>query len=149
MSLLVEGPGLESGSSCFMGFVLKPCGCQQQESSSVPRSTCGKSARHSDFFGCSPFLRIRGKLQLCPASPFRPPGSIDQPNPLRRNSDGRGQPLPNLANVMIALRQDPKLRDLLTYDEMFCVAVLNGKRPVRDTDVTKIQEYRNALACAL
>jgi len=55
--------------------------------------------------------------------------------------DGRGQPLPNLANVMIALRQDPKLRDLLTYDEMFCVAVLNGKRPVRDTDVTKIQEY--------
>src|SRR6186997_2044818 len=30
MSLLVEGPGLESGSSCFMGFVLKPCDCQQR-----------------------------------------------------------------------------------------------------------------------
>jgi len=86
-----------------MGLVLKPCGCQQQESSSVPRSTCGKSARHSDFFGCSPFLRIRGKLQLCPAGPFRPPGSIDQPNPLRRNSTWKKLQPPRSSHVLVRL----------------------------------------------
>jgi predicted P-loop ATPase len=47
---------------------------------------------------------------------------------------------PNLANALRALRQDQRFKDALSYDEMLCAALLNGK-PVRDTDVTAIQEY--------
>jgi len=42
---------------------------------------------------------------------------------------------------MSALRCDPKITSALSYDEMLCAAVLNGERPVRDTDVTEMQEY--------
>jgi predicted P-loop ATPase len=55
--------------------------------------------------------------------------------------DDRGMPLPILANVMTALRSDPKINGALAYDEMLCAVVFNGERPVRDTDVTEMQEY--------
>jgi len=55
--------------------------------------------------------------------------------------DDRGMPLPNLANVMTALRSDPKIKGALAYDEMLCAVALEGERPVRDTDVTEMQEY--------
>jgi len=55
--------------------------------------------------------------------------------------DDKGMPLPILANVMTALRSDPKISGALAYDEMLCAVVLNGDRPVRDTDVTEMQEY--------
>jgi predicted P-loop ATPase len=55
--------------------------------------------------------------------------------------DDKGIPLPNLANVMTALRSDPKIKGALAYDEMLCAVVVNDERPVRDTDVTEMQEY--------
>ncbi|MBB3972519.1 VapE domain-containing protein [Hansschlegelia beijingensis] len=70
--------------------------------------------------------------------------------------DERGAPLNTLANVMIGMRSDPQLRQLVAYDEMLCagtlmrpVPVFGAKpptepfapRPVSDADVSAIQEY--------
>jgi predicted P-loop ATPase len=64
--------------------------------------------------------------------------------------DDKGRILSNLANVMLALRNDASLCDMLAYDEMYAGEVLlceiNGTtcakpRPVTDVDVTAIQEY--------
>jgi predicted P-loop ATPase len=67
-----------------------------------------------------------------------------------------GDPIPNLANAMLALREDARVADLFAYDEMLRVAMLmrpvptqtipDGAyefqtRPVRDTDVTRLQEW--------
>jgi predicted P-loop ATPase len=65
-----------------------------------------------------------------------------------------GDPLPNLANALLALREDARLMDLLAYDEMQRATILlrpvpslnldtaieEMPRPVQDTDVTAIQE---------
>jgi predicted P-loop ATPase len=65
--------------------------------------------------------------------------------------NGRGEPLPNLANTMIALRSDPAVKDAFAYDEMLCAAMLMhpipndgskvDSRPVTDTDVSSLQEW--------
>jgi predicted P-loop ATPase len=64
--------------------------------------------------------------------------------------DEKGNVLSNLANVMLALRNDPAVKDMLAYDEMFCgeVVVRNigdnadfPPRPVTDVNVTFIQEW--------
>jgi predicted P-loop ATPase len=64
--------------------------------------------------------------------------------------DEKGQVLSNLANAMLALRNDAALRDTLAYDEMYAGEVLlreiNGTlcakpRPVADADASAIQEY--------
>lgn len=64
-----------------------------------------------------------------------------------------GEPRPNLANVMLALREDPALADLFAYDEMLRAPLLTkavpgqpetpppGGRPVTDTDVAALQEW--------
>ncbi|MBO1081748.1 hypothetical protein IAI61_22205 [Roseomonas sp. 573] len=64
-----------------------------------------------------------------------------------------GIPRPNLANALLALRGDPALAELLAQDEMLRAPLLraavpgsNGPKdrfpcPLRDTDVTAIQEY--------
>ena len=68
--------------------------------------------------------------------------------------DNRDEPLPNLANALIALRADPRLVGLLAYDEMQRRSMLvqdpvaSGgpdtqpfvPRPVTDADVTRIHE---------
>ena len=55
-------------------------------------------------------------------------------------ADEKGKPLANLANAMLAMREDERLKDSLSYDEMGCMSLLNGK-PIRDSDITEIQEY--------
>ena len=67
--------------------------------------------------------------------------------------DGKNpKPLPILANVMIALRADPALRDCIARDEMFCGVMLMEPipktdepafepRPFNDDDATALQEY--------
>ena len=64
--------------------------------------------------------------------------------------DEKGRVLSNLANVMLALRDDAFLCGMLAYDEMYAGEVLrcelNGAvrvnpRPVIDVDMTAIQEY--------
>ena len=64
-----------------------------------------------------------------------------------------GQPLGNIANAMLAMREDARLQHAFAYDEMLraviAVAPLPGDppgpdhvhRPVRDTDVSAVQEY--------
>jgi hypothetical protein len=62
-----------------------------------------------------------------------------------------GYPACNLGNALLALREDPKLRDALGYDQMLCAAVLQhplltvdlnfAVRPLADKDVSLIQEY--------
>lgn len=52
----------------------------------------------------------------------------------------KGRPLANLANTLLALRSDPKLKDALSFDEMLRAVFFNGA-PILDTDVTAIQEY--------
>ena len=68
--------------------------------------------------------------------------------------DGKNpKPLPILANALIALRNDPEVRDAIGYDEMLRAPVLlheigqpiggvvREPRPLTDKDVTDIQEW--------
>lgn len=64
-----------------------------------------------------------------------------------------GSPINNLANVLIALREEPRLAGLLRYDEMRCEPVLIRRaygdqnrfgpypRPVSDSDAVEMQEF--------
>jgi predicted P-loop ATPase len=68
--------------------------------------------------------------------------------------DSHAEPRPNLFNVMLALREDPRISELFAYDEMLRATILNSPvpgtileheevfavRPVHDTDVTALQE---------
>jgi predicted P-loop ATPase len=77
----------------------------------------------------------------------------------RAQSDRQGEPRPNLYNAMLALREDARIVDLFSYDEMLRAPILsrpvpggtmhedNGRfqpRPVRDADVTSLQELLQA-----
>jgi len=65
--------------------------------------------------------------------------------------DQKLEPIPNLFNVMLAMRGDVKLRAAFAYDEMLRAPILcrpvQGEdepfepRPVRDTDVAAVQEH--------
>jgi predicted P-loop ATPase len=71
--------------------------------------------------------------------------------------DQYGQPMPNLANALTAIRYTPELADALAYDELLRAAVLSKElpivqgarlicgrplpRPVIDEDVTQLQEW--------
>ena len=64
-----------------------------------------------------------------------------------KGAKGQG-PLPNLANVMNALRDDPSLVGAFAYDEMQRATMLMQKegrqiepRPVEDSDVYRLQEF--------
>ena len=72
--------------------------------------------------------------------------------------DGKGEPLPVLANALEALRTDPRISEAFAFDEMLCAPVLVrsirkttdprfAARPATDDDVTFLQEYmqRNSL----
>ena len=78
------------------------------------------------------------------------------PDWLRLSILGDGKPprpLPNVANALTALRNDPAVRDALAYDEMLCAPVLLHEigqplmgnlaepRTLTDQDVTDIQEW--------
>src|SRR4029453_18321306 len=68
-----------------------------------------------------------------------------------------GEPRPNLANTLLALRSDPALRGLLAYDAMLCAPMLlhpvpanagqatpddfSKPRLVTDVDVGQLQEW--------
>src|SRR4051812_35737619 len=66
------------------------------------------------------------------------------------SKDGRGEPIPNLANAMVALRNDPALTDSFSYDQMQRAPILMRpianervnfeQRPVTDVDVSALQE---------
>jgi predicted P-loop ATPase len=72
--------------------------------------------------------------------------------------DPRGEPRPNLYNVMRALRRDPRIREMLAFDDMLRTTVLQHPvpdspqpeadpfepRPLRDADVTALQELLQA-----
>ena len=97
------------------------------------------------------------KAKKAKAKPKRPPP--DLPPWLRAcEKDGRDQIIPNLANLMIALRGDPDLANTLAFDQMLQSPVLrsplppapNGMttgggdplpRPLRDADVSDLREY--------
>lgn len=70
--------------------------------------------------------------------------------------DRSGFPLPNLANALVALRQEPAIREAFAYDEMFCGSFLTRSlthaanfkpRATTDTDALELQEWlqRNGL----
>ncbi|WP_219336963.1 VapE domain-containing protein [Acetobacter orientalis] len=64
--------------------------------------------------------------------------------------DDRGQPIPNLANVLLALRADEQFSCAFAFDEMQCLPLLTQRlgpqaepfkaRPLTDEDVTLVQE---------
>jgi predicted P-loop ATPase len=84
-------------------------------------------------------------------------GAAKDPPPWLRGAicDERGRPLPVLRNIMIALRIAPEIADVFAFDEMARVEVLERglpgpaakndpgsyPRPVRDIDVTALQEW--------
>jgi len=55
--------------------------------------------------------------------------------------DTGGQPIPNLANILIGLRT--QMPNKFGYDEMRCVVVLmnENRRPLTDVDVLNVQEW--------
>jgi predicted P-loop ATPase len=70
--------------------------------------------------------------------------------------DGGGRPLPVLANIMVALRAAPQIEDAFNFDEMLRAPILMlalpmvrrlsvdlgpYPRPVRDTDVSQLQDF--------
>lgn len=71
--------------------------------------------------------------------------------------DERGRIVPNLANVLIALRAAPELAEAFAYDAMLCTAILKKElpiapggvtgsgdplpRPLCDNDVSRLQEF--------
>jgi predicted P-loop ATPase len=64
-----------------------------------------------------------------------------------KGAKGQG-PLPNLANVMVALRSHPSLEHAFAHDEMLRTTMLMQERgrqieprPVQDTDIFRLQEY--------
>jgi predicted P-loop ATPase len=73
----------------------------------------------------------------------------------RAMTGSKGQVLSILANVLMALREDPAWDGVLAYDEMHAMVLLNKPvprfgqepkgsgfpRPLRDADVTQIQEW--------
>jgi predicted P-loop ATPase len=76
--------------------------------------------------------------------------------PERLHVDGNGRPHPNLENVMLALREDPGLRETFAFDEFSREVRLTGRLPappnaralpkesdreLRDTDCTQVLEY--------
>ena len=66
-----------------------------------------------------------------------------------------GKPRSNLANAILALREDPALKDLFAFDEMLRAPLLKSpvphrdsrpveafeQRPIRDEDITAVQEW--------
>jgi predicted P-loop ATPase len=70
-------------------------------------------------------------------------------------TDDRGRVLPNLANIMIGLREAPEIAEAFAFDEMLraplivrALPIVDGicdsgpfPRPVRDTDVSQLQEW--------
>jgi predicted P-loop ATPase len=91
---------------------------------------------------------------------LEPPPIVTRHNDWLRlyRCDDRGRPFANLANTLIALRQAPQLAGVVRFDEMLGSAVLarpvpifdeetddlNSNweaRPVKDADVTRIQEF--------
>jgi predicted P-loop ATPase len=86
--------------------------------------------------------RIRDKI--------RRPGSGPRPDWLSFCATENGRVLSNLANVMIALRSDPAMRDLFAFDEMLRASKLMlspdhdpqfTPRPVTDVDIGHLQEW--------
>lgn len=90
--------------------------------------------------------------------PFRPRergnGSRRAARPAWLNGalcDEKGRPAPNVANVLLALRAAPELREAFAFDEMLSAVILtapvpgaeqgDAPRPLRDTDVTALQEW--------
>jgi predicted P-loop ATPase len=86
------------------------------------------------------------------AKPWAPPQQ--QPNDTDWKDNcmiGKTALANNIGNVLLALRNDPELRDVLGYDEMLRVPVLlkplfktansDTPRPLTDTDVSAIQEF--------
>jgi predicted P-loop ATPase len=68
-----------------------------------------------------------------------------------------GKPVPNLANVALALRRDPAFKGMFAYDEMLCSAVLMRPldatttigfrlRGVTDADISRLQEMIQKIA---
>jgi predicted P-loop ATPase len=69
--------------------------------------------------------------------------------------DGNGKAIPNLANVLIALREVPEVAAAFGFDEMQRACVLevplpsaniehglsDTPRPLRDTDISQLQEW--------
>lgn len=70
--------------------------------------------------------------------------------------DDRGRPVANLANAMVALRHAPEIADAFAFDDMLQAPILlaslpavtpegadpvESPRPVRDTDVSQVQEW--------
>ena len=111
------------------------------------------------------FAEQKAKIERAIADGRRRPKSapprIQKPIPSWLGScerDDRGKIIPNLANLMIALRLDPDLADAFAFDQMLRAPVLrlalpaapNGKttgggdplpRPLRDADVSDLREY--------
>ena len=71
-------------------------------------------------------------------------------------ADDRGRPVANLANAMLALRRSPEVSGAFRYDLMLCAPILvatlpncgdadtevvERPRPLRDTDVSQLQEW--------
>nr|WP_298797648.1 VapE domain-containing protein [uncultured Acetobacter sp.] len=95
-------------------------------------------------------------VSLVEAAPDYDAGAVEPKHILRPTwldecqVDDRGQPIPNVANVLLALRADERFSCTFAYDEMQCMPLLMKRlgpqaepfraRSLTDEDVTLVQE---------
>jgi predicted P-loop ATPase len=59
--------------------------------------------------------------------------------------DPRGQPLPVLSNIVLALRNAPEVKDLFAFDGMLCAPVLTSALPAADESAADLGPYPRAV----
>jgi predicted P-loop ATPase len=59
--------------------------------------------------------------------------------------DPRGQPLPVLSNIVLALRNAPEVKDSFAFDAMLCAPVLTKALPATDESVPDLGPYPRAV----
>jgi predicted P-loop ATPase len=117
------------------------------------------SARHDDagLEEIGPYEAVGGQVLTLKPKARRAPAPAKPPWLAEALMDDRRRVLPILANLMLALRGAPELAGVFTYDEMLRAPILAQPlplidrracndlgpypRPVRDTDVSQLQEW--------
>jgi predicted P-loop ATPase len=144
-----------SAAAFRIGLAMRRAGRSYQEFCEAIRTDPQTSSWHTEKGIATGGRELQRVWQK--ASPKRPASKAEWLS--KTQQDRQNEPRPNLFNAMLALREDARLCDLFSYDEMLRAVILlcpvPGKgpdpdidsftpRPVRDSDVAALQEFLQA-----